>query len=73
MVAAMKVECENEETQEKVGARAVVTSNPGEGMAEQSQQIAKLMATLTQTRQIRSPSSAQGSSWEHGCRWQQWW
>ena len=55
MVAARKVESKNEETQEKVRARATVTSNPGEGMAELSQQIAKLMATMTQTRQGSIP------------------
>ena len=49
MVAAQKVECENEETWGKVRARAMVTSDPGEGMGELNQQIAKLMATLTQT------------------------
>ena len=46
-----------------------MTTDPGEGMAELSQQIAKLMATLTQTRQSSGPSSAPGSPWEHGHRW----
>ena len=65
-----KVESVNEETTEKVGARTTVTSELAEGMTELSQQIAKLMATLTQTRQGIGPSSAQGNSLEceHG-----WW
>ena len=69
MVAARKAESENEETQEKVRARAAVTSNPGEGTAELGQQIAKLMAALTQTGQGSSPSSAPGSPWEHDHGW----
>ena len=69
MVAAGKVESENEETQEKVRARAMVTTNLVEGMAELSQQIAKLMATLPQTGQGSSPSSAPHSPWECGHGW----
>ena len=37
MVAAQKVESENEETQEKVRARATLTTDPGEGKAELGQ------------------------------------
>ena len=37
MVATRKVESKNEEIQEKVRTRAMVTSNPVEGMAELSQ------------------------------------
>ena len=48
--------------------RATVTTNPG-GMAELSQQIAKLMATLTQTVEGSSLPSAVGSPWECGHRW----
>ena len=59
MMAAMKVESKNEETWEKMRARAVVTSNPGEGTAELSQQIAKLMATLSQIVQGSSPPVTQ--------------
>ena len=44
MVAATKAESKNEETQEKVRVRAIMTSDPWEGMAVLSQQIAKLMA-----------------------------
>ena len=64
MVATRKVESENEETWGKVRARAVVTSNPEEGTAEPSQQIAKLMPTLTQTKLGSSPPSAPGSPQE---------
>ena len=46
MVSNRKAESENEETWEKVRARAMVTSDLGEGMAELSQQIVKLMASL---------------------------
>ena len=67
MVTTRKVESENEETQENVRARAMVISNLGEGMAELSQQISKLMAALTQTGQGRSPSSTLGSPLEHSC------
>ena len=69
IVAARKAESKTEKTQEKVRARAMVTSDLGEGMAELSQQIAKLMAALTQTGQGPSPSSVPDSSWEHGYRW----
>ena len=61
MVAPRKVESENEETRGKVRARAMVTSDPGAGNAEHSQQIAKLMAALTQTGLGSSPSSTPGS------------
>ena len=47
MVAAHKAESKNEEIQDKVRARAAVTTDLGEGMAELGQQIAKLTATLT--------------------------
>ena len=45
MVAAQKVESKNEETWEKVRARATVTTNLREGMEQLSEQIAKLMVT----------------------------
>ena len=47
MVATRKVEDENEETQERVRARVMVTADLGEGMAELGKQTAKLMAALT--------------------------
>ena len=49
MVAARKVESKNEETIERVSARVIVTTDPREGTARLGQQIAKLMATMTQT------------------------
>ena len=57
----------NEETQDKLRARTMVTTDLGEGMAELRQQIAKLMATLTQTGERDSPYSAPGSPQECGC------
>ena len=51
MVAACKVESENKETQEKVKARAAMTTDPGEGTTELGHQIAKLMATLARAGQ----------------------
>ena len=59
MVAVQKVESENEETQEKVRARATVTTDLEEGMTDLGQQTAKLVATLTQTKQGSGPFSAQ--------------
>ena len=56
----------NEETQDKVRARATVTTDPGGGMTKLGQQIAKLMATLTQIRQDSGPSSVPGSPSEWG-------
>ena len=49
MVASQKAESENEETREKVRARAIVATEPRERMAELGDQIAKLMAALTKT------------------------
>ena len=49
MIAAQKVESRSEETWDWVVARAVVTTNPVEGMAKLKQQIFQLMAALTQT------------------------
>ena len=42
---------------------------PREGTAKLGQQIAKLMATLTQTGQDSSHYSVPGSPWEDGHRW----
>ena len=61
MVATHKAESKNEKIQENVRATAMVTTYLGEGMAELSQQIAKLMATLAQTGQGSNASSASGS------------
>ena len=49
MVAAWKAGSETEENWERVRARAMVTTEPGERTAELRQQIGQLMATLTQT------------------------
>ena len=51
MVAAHKVESENGEIEDKVRARAAVTTDSGEGTIELGQQIAKLMAALTRAGQ----------------------
>ena len=69
MVATWKVESESEETWGKVRVQDVVTTHLGEETAELGQQIAKFMATLTQTGQSSGPSSAPGSPWEHGHQW----
>ena len=69
MVATQKAESENEETQERVRARAMVTTNFGERTAKLVQQIAKLMAALTQTEQGSGHSSAPPSPQGHGHRW----
>ena len=61
MVAARKAVSENEETQERVRARAMMTTDLGEGMAKLGWQIAKLMAELTQTGQGSTHSSAPAS------------
>ena len=66
MVATQKVESKNEETWEKVRARAAMTTDLGKEMAELGQQIAKLMTTLIQTRQDSGPSSALGSPQQCG-------
>ena len=68
MVAAQMAESESEETQERVRAKAIVTTKPGEGMNKLGQQIAQLMTALTQTRQGSSPISEPGSPQECGCR-----
>ena len=47
----------------------MVTTNPWEGTAKQGEQIAKLMATLTQNRQGSSHCSAPGSPQECGHGW----
>ena len=68
MVATKKVESENEETWEKVRARAMVTTKPRRGMAKLGQQIAQLMAALTLTGWGSGPTSAPSSPKECGHR-----
>ena len=69
MVTTWKAESKSEETWERVRARSMVTAEPGEGMGELGQQLAKVMAALIQTGQGSSPSSAPASIQEygHGC------
>ena len=61
MVATCKGESKNEEIGDKVRARATVTTDPGEGIAELGQQIVKLMAALNKAGQGSNPSSVQVS------------
>ena len=68
MATTHKEENENEEIQDKVRARAMVMTEPGEGTVELGQQIAKLRATLTKAGQGNSPSSTLSSPQERGCR-----
>ena len=67
MVTTHKAESENEEIKYKVRARAMVTTDLGEGTAELGQQSAKLMAALTKVGQGNNPSSAPSSPQERGC------
>ena len=69
MVAAHKAESESEEIQDKVRARAMVMTDLGVGTAELGQQIAKLMAALTQAGQGNGHSSVPSSPWERGHGW----
>ena len=62
MVATCKAESENVEILDNVRARAVVATDPREGMAELGQQISKLMATLTKAEQGNNPTSAPAAS-----------
>ena len=56
MVTTHNVESEIKEIQDKVRTRASIATDPGEGMAELGQQIAKLMATMTKAGQGSNPS-----------------
>ena len=69
MVTAQKAQSKNEEIQDKMRARAMVTTDQGEGTTELEQQTAKLMATLTQAGQGNGPSSVPGSPKERGHTW----
>ena len=57
IVAACKAEDENEETWDKVRARAAVITHSWEGTTELGQQIAKLMATLIRAGQGSNSAS----------------
>ena len=66
MVVAHKAGCKKKEIWHKIRSRAEVATDPGEGMAEFGQQIAKNMAALTKTGQGNNPSSAPSSPLERG-------
>ena len=72
MVTTHKAESDNEGILDKLRARATVATDPGDGMAELGQQIAKLMPALTKAGQGNNPSSAPSSlhkrPWE-GTQW----
>ena len=67
MVTAHKAKSKNEEIWDKVRARATVATDPGEGIAELGQQIARLMAALTEAGQGSNLSSTPGNPQERGC------
>ena len=69
MVTTCKLESKNEEILDKVRVRAVVTIEPGEGMAELGLQIAKLMAVLTKAGQGNSPQVAPRKGPREGIQW----
>ena len=66
MVTTHKAESENEGIWDKVRARATVATDPGKGMAELGQQIAKLMAAQIKAGQGSNPSSMPSSPQERG-------
>ena len=71
MIAAWKVESENEKTRDKVKARAMVSTKPVEGTTKLKYQIAQLTATLSQTGWSNSHNNTLSSPQEcghgHGC------
>ena len=67
MVTTYKAESKNQEIPDKVRARATVATDPGEGMAELGQQIAKLMTAQIKAGQGSNPSSTYSRPWERGC------
>ena len=66
MIAAHKVESENEEAQDKVRARSAMTTDAVEGTTELGHQTAKLMATLTRAGQGNSPACTPNSPRQRG-------
>ena len=66
MIAAHKVESENEEAHDKVRVRSAMTTDPVKGTTELGHQIVKLMATLTREGQENSPVSAPNSPRQRG-------
>ena len=67
MVTAYKAESKNEEIWDKLRARSVVATDPGEGTAELGRQKAKLMAALAKAGQGNNPSSVLSSPLERAC------
>ena len=66
MIAASKVESENEEACDKVRARSAMTTDSVEDTMELGHQIAKLMATLTRAGQGNSLISVPNSPRQRG-------
>ena len=66
MVTACKAESQNEEAQDKVWARSIVTTNPVEGASELENQVAKLTVALTKAGQGNSQGSAPNSPRHRG-------
>ena len=67
MIMACKTESKMEEAKDKVRARSAVTTEVADGLKELSNQITKLMATLTRAEQGNCPVSAQNSPGHRGC------
>ena len=66
MIAAHKVESENEEARDKVRSRSTVTTKPVKGTTELGSQIAKLMAALTRVGQGSGSASTPSSPRQRG-------
>ena len=67
IVSTHKAESTNEETWDRVKAKATVITELVEGEATLKQQIAKLMAALTQGGQASGNTSALNSPWGQWC------
>ena len=67
MIAAQKVESENEEARDKVRSRSAVTTKHVKGTTELGSQIAKLMTALTQVGQDSSSASTPSSPRQRAC------
>ena len=71
MVAACKVDSKTEEAQNKVRAKSAMIKELVDGSTELSNQIARLMATLTRAEQGNHSASAPNSLRHQGC-WRGW-
>ena len=67
MVVAHKAECEMEAAKDKVRAQSAVTTEVVDSSNKLSNQIAKLMASLTRAEQGNHPVSAPNSPGHRGC------